>query len=405
VQGIFEGVKVLDFTNVLSGPSVTRLLVEFGADVVKVELPPAGDMSRHLPAVRNGRSGYFVQQNRGKRCICVDVKDPRGREVVMRLVDEVDVLVQNFSPGVIERLGFDWATVSARNPRLVMCSISAFGTEGPLRDHPGYDAIAQAYGGVLHMNGEADRPPALMGLSPGDVLTGVHGFGAVAAALYHRERTGRGQRVEISLLGCYLTCHEVNVQAWSISQGAMDPMRSGSVHPFVGGYGVFPVAGGHVIIAAANDRQWAAMCHAMGRPELAADERYLATAGRVERRGEVNAIITAWLATQPDRDTALAAMQAQHVPAAPVLSVEEAVGHPHLRQTGIVRTVHDERIGDFDIPGVPIHFSEFPEVAELAASELGGDNEAVLTGMAGLRADDYAALVQAGVIVAADDRA
>ncbi len=401
MQGIFDGVKVLDFSNVLSGPSVTRLLVEFGAEVVKVELPPAGDMSRGLPAMRNGRSGYFVQQNRGKQCICVDVKDPRGREVVMALVEQVDVLVQNFSPGVIERLGFGWETVSARNPRLIMCSISAFGTEGPLRDHPGYDAIAQAYGGVLHMNGEADRAPSLMGLSPGDVLTGVHGFGAVAAALYHRERTGRGQHVEISLLGCYMTCHEVNVQAWSISQGAMEPLRSGSLHPFVGGYGVFSVADGHVIVAAANDRQWADMCLAMGRPEFATDERYATSAGRVARRDEVNAIIAAWLATQPDRDTALAAMQAQHVPAAPVLTVEEAVAHPHLRGTGIVRSVTDPRIGAFDMPGVPIRFSEYPELLELQASDLGEDNEAVLTSVAGLSPADYAELVRAGVVVQA----
>jgi len=399
VQGIFEGIRVLDFTNVLSGPSLTRLLAEFGAEVIKIELPPAGDMSRGLPALRDGRSGYFVQQNRGKRCICVDVKDPRGRAAVLDLVAEVDVVVQNFSPGVVERLGFGWDVVSARNPRAIMCSISAFGTEGPLRDQPGYDAIAQAYGGVLHMNGEPDRPPALMGLSPGDVLTGVHGFGGVAAALYHRERTGVGQHVEVSLLGCYVTCHEVNVQAVSVSGGAMNPRRSGALHPFVGGYGVYPVADEHVILAATNDRQWAGMCAAMGRPDLVVDERFATIPARVEHRDEVNAVITEWLAAQPDRDEALAALHAEHVPAAPVLSVQEAVEHPHLRQTGIVRTVTDDVLGEIDIPGVPIRFSAFPDLLELRAAELGADNEAVLTGIGGMSADRYDELVRAGVVL------
>ncbi len=399
MDGIFDGLRVLDFTNVLSGPSATRLLAELGAEVIKVELPPAGDMSRGLPAVRNGRSGYFVQQNRGKRSICVDVKDPRGHELVLGLLDEVDVLVQNFSPGVIDRLGFGWDTVSARNPRLVMCSISAFGSDGPLRDAPGYDGIAQAYGGVLHMNGEADRAPSLMGLSPGDVMTGGHGFGAIAAALYHRERTGRGQHVEISLLGSWMTCHEVNVQAWSMTNGEMEPMRAGSLHPFVGAYGVFPVGGGHVIICAANDTQWASLCRAMGRHDLVGDDRYATAMGRTERRDEVNGLITAWLATFTDRDVAVAALSAERVPAAPVLSVAEAVVHPHLRQTGVVRQVTDERIGEFLVPGPPFRFSEFPDPLELSAGELGNDNEAVLTGVGGLSTARYDELVAAGVVV------
>lgn len=397
--GIFNGIRVLDFTNVLSGPSTTRLMAELGAEIVKIELPPMGDMSRGLPAIRNGRSGYFVQQNRGKQCICVDVKDPRGRALVLGLVDRVDVLVQNFSPGAIDRLGFGWEAVSARNPRLVMCSISAFGSEGPLRDQPGYDGIAQAYGGVLHMNGEPDRPPALMGLSPGDVMTGGHGFGAIAAALYHRERTGRGQHVEVSLLGSWMTCHELNVEAWSMSGGELDPMRGGSLHPVVGGYGVFPVSGGNVIICAANDSQWASLSRAMGRPDLVGDERYATSVGRTTNCAEVNGLIADWLATQSDRDTALAALSAERVPAAPVLTVAEAAVHPHMRQTGVIREVTDERIGELALPGVPFRFSEFPDTLDLQARDLGADNEAVSTTLGGLSAADYDALVDAGVLI------
>ncbi len=205
MKGIFEGVRVLDFSNAVSGPTLTRLLAEMGADVIKVELPPTGDLGRNVPSIREGRSGFFVQQNRGKRSLFVDVKAPGGREVIDAQLDHVDVLVENISPGVIGRLGFDWETVSARNPRLVMCSISAFGQEGPLRDQPGYDAIAMAYSGVMSMMGDPGGSPALPGLSPGDVLTGVHGLAGVSAALYHRERTGEGQKIEVSLLDCYMT--------------------------------------------------------------------------------------------------------------------------------------------------------------------------------------------------------
>ena len=152
MQAIFDGLKVLDLSNVLSGPTLTRLLTEMGAEVIKVELHPAGDIGRYLPWLRNGRSGYHVQQNRGKKSLFVDGKHPDGRALLLELVEQVDVLVENFAPGAIGRLGLGWDVVSARNPRLVMCSISAFGQDGPLRDQPGYDGIAQAYAGVLHMN-------------------------------------------------------------------------------------------------------------------------------------------------------------------------------------------------------------------------------------------------------------
>ena len=163
MTGIFEGIRVLDFTGAVSGPTLTRLMAEMGADVIKVELPPTGELGRTVPVVRNGRSGFFVQQNRGKRSVFLDVKAAEGREVAEALVRHVDVFVENFSPGVISRLGLDWETVSRLNPQLIMCSISAFGQEGPLRDQPGYDAIAQAYSGVMSMIGDPDRPPALAG--------------------------------------------------------------------------------------------------------------------------------------------------------------------------------------------------------------------------------------------------
>ncbi|MFT7597568.1 MAG: CoA:oxalate CoA-transferase [Acidimicrobiales bacterium] len=399
VQGIFEGLRVLDFTQVLAGPTATRLMVEMGAEVIKVEMTPAGDMGRSLPQVRDGRSGYHVQQNRGKRSICVDLKDPRGQQLVLDLLPQVDVMIQNFANGVIERLGFGYDVVSVINPRLIVCNMSAFGRTGPLKDHPGYDPIAQAYGGILHMLGYEDRPPVLAGISPGDVLTGVHSFGGVAAALYHRERTGRGQEVSVSLLDAYVTTHEVNWQSWSVSNG-VEPIRRGNVHPVVGGVGVFAVGdGGYVVLAAVNDQQWRSTCEVMGRPELAADVRFETSAGRCENRDAINQEVSQWLSAQPDRDAVIAKLEARRVPTAPVLTLAEAATHPHLVESGAIRWVDDDVLGPVLVPGMPIKFSESPEMLSLAAQQLGQDNEYVTCDIGGRSPAQYQSLIEAGVLV------
>jgi crotonobetainyl-CoA:carnitine CoA-transferase CaiB-like acyl-CoA transferase len=399
MRGIFEGVRVLDFTNAVSGPSLTRSLAEMGADVIKVELPPTGDLARAVPTVVGGRSGFFVQQNRGKRSLFVDVKADEGRALVAELVPHVDVLVENFSPGVIGRLGFGWEAVSAINPRLVMCSISAFGQDGPLRDQPGYDAIAQAFSGVMSMIGDPATTPALMGLSPGDVLTGAQGLAGVTSALYHRERTGEGQLVEVSLLDCYMACHELNIEMWSASGGALQPMRAGSLHPFVPAYGVYRTCDGDVMIGVGNDRQWAQLCRAMGRPEWADDERYATVADRVARRDEVNGLVAAWAGSQPGRAAALARLEAERVPTAPVLSVAEAAQHPHVRQRGTVRAHHDALMGPIDLPGAPLRFSSFPEAPDLPAASLGAHNREIVCDLLGWSEDRYLALVDRGVLL------
>ena len=193
---MLEGYKVLDFTQVLAGPTTTRYMVEMGAEVLKVEIAPNGDISRQVPFLRNDRSGYYVQQNRGKKSLCLDLKHPAGAAIIRELIPKCDVLVENFAPGVIGRLGFDYRVVKTLNPKIIMCSISTFGQHGPLATRPGYDFIGCAYSGVLSMIGEPDRLPVLPQVGVGDISTGVHGLTAILAALLHRERTGEGQFVE-----------------------------------------------------------------------------------------------------------------------------------------------------------------------------------------------------------------
>lgn len=389
VRHIFEGITVLDFSQVLAGPTISRFFVEMGADVIKVELPPGGDSSRQLPFRHpdDGRSAYHVQQNRGKQSLCIDPKDPAGRAALLGLLPGVDVLIESFSPGAIARLGFDWATVSAVNPRLVMVSVSAFGQDGPLATKPGYDNIAQAYSGITSMIGDPGGTPPLVAAAIGDVMTGVHGFGAVAAALYHRERTGRGQFVEVSLLDSYFHCHEINVQAHSASGGTVEPTRSGSHHYAVCPFGIFRVSDGQVVIGVVANDQWPRLCAVMGRPELADDPRLADNAARCEHRDTVLEAVEGWLHGLPDVATAIERLEAGRVPCAPVLTVAQAMRHPHLRERGTVRRVSDRSFGELDLPGFPLRFSEFPGTLDLEAPYLGEHNRAVLRDRLGMDDD------------------
>src|SRR5579859_6878911 len=278
---ILDGYKVIDFSQVLAGPTVTRLMAEMGAEVIKVELPPGGDRSRHLPYIRDGRSGYFVQQNRGKKSVCIDLTKPAGHAIARELVTAVDVLVENFAPGVIARHGLGYETVSALNPRLVMCSISLCGQAGPSSYKPGFDHIGASLAGVLDMTGNADGPPLLNTMGIGDVSTGVHALGAVLAALLFPERRGKGQWVDVSLVDSYFHYHDLSAQALSLSGGAIKPRRSGGHHYMVTPGGIFKSREGHIFVVAL-DHQWAALCRTMGRSDLIDDPRYKTNAVRAQ---------------------------------------------------------------------------------------------------------------------------
>jgi crotonobetainyl-CoA:carnitine CoA-transferase CaiB-like acyl-CoA transferase len=297
-QNILDGIRVLDFSQALAGPTTTRLMAEMGAEVIKVELAPNGEASRALPYLRNGRSGYYIQQNRGKKSIAIDRKDPRSVELVMKVLEKCDVLVENFAPGAIGRLGFGWDVVHKVNPRLIMGSISAFGQTGPLASLPGYDYIGAAYAGVLSMIGEADGPPYFYMLGIGDVMTGTHLLAAINGALFYRERTGRGQYVEASLLDSYFHCHEVNVQAHTASGGEIKPFRCGAHHYAVSPLGVFKCREGYVIIAVLPN-QWPNFCNALGKPELVNDPRFVDGPARIANRDALNALIEQALARYP----------------------------------------------------------------------------------------------------------
>lgn len=395
---VLSDLRVLDLTRALAGPSCTRMLAEMGAEVIKIEPAPGGELARRLSNYRNNRSLYYIQQNLGKKSVCVNLRDPRGLALVTELVPKVDVVIENFKPGVIAEMGLGYERLQEMRPGIILCSISALGQSGPLAGKPGYDYIAQAYSGVTSMIGEPDDAPYIPLVGMGDVSTGVHAALAIVSALRYRDRTGEGQHLDIALLDVYYHYHEVNVHTYSGSGGSVQPTRAGRHMTYVCPGGVFRGKGGYMVIMSFL-HHWKDLCQAMGRPELANDPNYSTDQARLQRRMEVVKIIEDWLQIFPDVASAVAHLEEFQVPVAPVLSIAETVNHPHHRARGTVRTVHDRLHGDFEMPGMPLKFSRFPKDLPLEAATLGQHNEEVLTTYLGRSAADVQRLREAGVVV------
>jgi CoA:oxalate CoA-transferase len=395
---VLDGFKALDFTQFVAGPTVTKLMTEMGAEVIKVELTPGGDRSRGMPYMKEGRSGYFVQQNRGKLSLCVDARNPAGKAILSELIPKVDIVVENFAPGVIARMGFGYDNVRKLNPKIIMCSVSTFGQEGPLANDPGYDFIGQAYAGVTSLSGEEGGPHYPPMLAIGDVSTGVHALAAIACALLHRDRTGEGQYLDISLLDAYFHYHDVGVQALSASHGEMKPKRTGLHYPVLCPAGMFKAKGGYIFVFAWLDHHWAKLCELMGRPELAKDPRFIDNPTRSANRKDVIEVIEKWLASLPSEEAAVAALREARIPSAPVLTLEKAMNHPHLRERQTVQPIHDRVLGEMEVPGFPMRFSAFPQRLELDAPFLGEHNEKILAEYLGYSKEQIARLGREGVI-------
>jgi CoA:oxalate CoA-transferase len=389
--------KVLDFTQYLAGPTVTRLMAELGADIIKVEPGPGGDPSRLLPFLKDGRSAYFVQQNRGKKSLCLDFNKPEGLEVLRALVKTVDVVVENFGPGVMEKRGLDYASLKRLNPKIIMVSISAFGRKSPLSHKVGYDLIAQAFSGIMHMTGEADGPPQFVGLGIADVTSGVHAFAALGYALYYREKTGVGQHIDLAMVDALYHMHEVNVQVHTLSGGQYVPKRAGSHHPLVCPVGTFKGPQGWIVILAL-DRQWEGVCKALGKPELINDPRFATGADRAKNQHELIAIIEAWLQSFPTDEAALQVLEKKRVPSAPVMSIVDTLAHPYFKERQMVRTVPDSILGEVTIPGFPFKYSEFPELPDIQAPLLGEHNAEVLSAQLNYTPAQIATLQDKGIL-------
>ncbi len=396
-QHMLSGIRLLDLTRAVAGPTCTRMFAEMGAEVIKVESAPGGDMTRAFSRFENERSLHFVQQNLNKKSVCIDLKSPAGLELVRQLVPHCDVVVENYRPGIMKKKGLGYEALKALRDDIILCSISALGQSGPLAEKPGYDYIAQAYAGITSIIGEVDRAPALPNAALGDVSTGVTAAFAVAAALLNRAATGEGQHLDVAILDSYYHCHEVNVHQFSGSGGAIVPSRSGSQSRYLCPTGVFRGPGGDVLIMAFL-QHWPDLCAAMSRPELVDDPAWATDAVRLEQRETVVALIETWLAEFADVPSAIEHLEAYDVPCAPVLNVNETVTYPHLVERGTVRTVKDRIAGEFQMPGHPIHSSRYAANNDYDAPLLGEHNHDVLGELLGKSPDDIKQLECDGVL-------
>jgi CoA:oxalate CoA-transferase len=388
---MLTGYRVLDISQFVAGPTCARILAELGAEVIKLELAPfgdrgrfAGDKPRDPASKKSSQSTYYFQHNHSKKSLAIDIKQDRGRELVYALIPKIDVVVENFAPGVMERAKLGYDKLSELNPSLIMCSISLAGQSGPLSDKSGFDYMGAAYAGITDAIGELDRGPAQLPVAIGDSATGVTAAMAVGFALLHRERTGEGQYIDCSLLDTYFNMHEVNVPKCSLRGKQFQPQRTGSLHPDGGPTGVFRCRNDEFISIMVMPYQWPQMTKAMNMPELADDIRFRDPRSRRDNNKELRDIIERWLAHFNNREQAITALEAERIPCAPVLTLHETIAHPHLRQRGTVRRVADREIGAFDIPGLAAKFSRWAPLTEVRADRLGEHNEEILRDMLNL---------------------
>jgi crotonobetainyl-CoA:carnitine CoA-transferase CaiB-like acyl-CoA transferase len=333
------GARVVDVTSSLAGPTATQLLAALGADVVKVE-PLAGDHARAWgpPFLENGGGSMFLAANAGKRSLALDLGDDRGRDTVLRLADEADVFLQSLRPGAAERRGLGAAELRRRNPRLVYCSIGAFGARGPLSGQPGYDPLLQAASGIMSVTGESDRPPVRVGVSLIDLGTGVWAALGVLAALYERERTGVGRTLELSLYETAVSL--LSSQLVGYLGAGVVPGREGSAFPQIAPYQLFPASDGSLMILAGNDKLFAALCNVLGTQELAGDPRFRTNPDRVANRPELVALLEARTRERGSAEL-LDALVAAGVPASPVRDVGQVADHPQTEALGILQEIGD----------------------------------------------------------------
>jgi crotonobetainyl-CoA:carnitine CoA-transferase CaiB-like acyl-CoA transferase len=380
---LLAGVRVLDLSRMLAGPYGSMLLADLGAEVIKIEEPRGGDPMRAMGPPFLGperESAYFLSINRNKKSVALDLETPEGREVFHGLCRVSDVVWENFRPGVMARLGCAPQTLRELNPRLVVCSISAFGQEGPYREWPAFDLALQAMGGAMSLTGEAGRPPARMGLPMGDLAGGMFGALAVASALFRRAQTGEGTCVDLSLLDCQVSLLTYVAQ-YFWADGRV-PGRVGSGHASVVPYQAFPTRDGHVVVAVFAEKFWAAFCRAVEQPGLAADPRFDSNPKRVERRAELVPVLEALF---PARTTAewLARLQEAGVPAAPINTVDRVVSDPQVLLREMVVDLEHPTLGTLRTLGVPIKPEGAPPFRPVAPRALGEDTDSVLRELLG----------------------
>lgn len=406
-MGALDGTLVLDLTRVLAGPWATQLLADYGAEVIKIEQPGKGDDTRawgppYLPDAAGKpttESAYFLSANRNKRSVAVNLADPEGQALIRALAQQADVLVENFKVGALARYGLDYASLQAVNPRLIYCSITGFGQDGPRAQEAGYDAMIQAMGGLMSITGHPDGVPGggpmKVGIAVVDLMCGMYASNAVLAALHHRTRSGRGQQIDVALFDTQLAW--LSHLAMNHLVAGAEPTRHGSAHASIVPYQAFATADGHLMLTVGNDAQYARFCEAAEVPALASDPRYQRNADRVCHRDALVAALQPLLRTRTTADW-LSRLQAAGVPCGPINTIAQAFADPQAQSRQMRQEIAHPIAGTLPLVAHPVRFSDSPAEIRCAPPLLGADTDAVLGARLGLDAGALAALRARGVI-------
>ena len=396
-MSLLEGLRILDLSRMLAGPYGSMLLADLGAEVIKIEEPDGGDPMRVMgpPFLPDGESAYFLSINRNKKSVALDLTCPAGRDVFVALASHADVVWENFRPGVMQRLGLDYASLAAANPRLVWCSISAYGQDGPYRDWPAFDLALQAMGGAMSVTGEPGGPPMRMGLPMGDLAGGLFGAFAVTAALLKRERTGRGAHIDLALLDCQVSLLTYIAQYFWTDGRVLGPMGSG--HPSVVPYQALSTRDGQLIVAVFAEKFWRGFCAAIDRPDWAHDPRFATNRDRLEHREELMGDVER-LFTQRSTGEWLDRLHAAGVPAAPIQSIDRVLADAQVNHRGMVAELAHPQHGTMRTLGSPVKVDGRMTLDVAPPPRLGEHTASVLEDLLRYPADRIADLRQKRVI-------
>ncbi|MCS0502075.1 CaiB/BaiF CoA transferase family protein [Ancylobacter mangrovi] len=388
------GIRVLDFSRVLAGPFCTALLADVGAEVIKVE-PPQGDDYRHIGPFVGGEGGLFLLMNRNKRSMALDLKQEEARELAHELIAKSDVIVENFRPGVADRLGIGFEQAKAINPGIVYLSISGFGQEGPLAKRPSYDIVAQAMAGMMSMTGDPEGPPTRVGDALGDLSSGLYGAWAVAVALVGRLRSGEGRRIDVAMFDSIFSLLPTPMSLMLFAGAS--PTRTGNHHAISTPFGSFAARDGQVIIAVANNALFARLAAAMGQPELAYDPRFATDSSRTEHAEVLRPAVEAWTRARSVEEV-VAILDREGIPVSPIWSVEQAAASAHVTFRRLFAEVDHPAAGTVRVMEQPVQFYDVPRGQVTPAPLLGEHTDAILEEVLGIPAERREELRRAGII-------
>ena len=393
-MGALSDIKVLDLTRVLAGPYATMLLADLGAEIIKIEQPEKGDDSRAYGPYKNGESAYFMSLNRNKESITLNLKAPEGKEILKELVKKVDVLVENFRPGTMERLGLGYEILKEINPRLIYASSTGYGQTGPYSQRPAYDAVVQAMGGIMSITGQVDGMPTRVGTSIGDITAGLFCAVGILAALHERERSGLGQMVDVAMLDCQVAILENAISRYEFTGEIPQPI--GNRHPSIVPFETFNTLSDPIMVAAGNDRLWATLCGLL-ELDIANDPRFVTNLGRNENYLTLRPILAEKFMTKTAQEWQPMLDEAG-IPSGPINTVDKVVANEQVIAREMILEVEHPTAGTTRIPGIPIKLSRTPGEIRMAAPVLGADTEKLLSQYLGLSAEQVAELREKQVI-------